>query len=131
MALDKAILLAAKYHSGQRDKQGENYILHPLRVMLQSTNSLSKMIAVLHDILEDTECTEDILREEGIPEIVIENVKCLTRCKDEDYFTYINRVNQDHFCKCIKQKDIEDNLREGCPESLEKVHYSQESGHVF
>ena len=120
IALDKAILLAAKYHSGQRDKQGESYILHPLRVMLHTTDSLSRMTAVLHDILEDTECTEDILREEGIPESVIENLQCLTRCKDEDYFAYINRVNQDYFCKCIKQKDIEDNLREGCPESLEK-----------
>lgn len=118
--LDKAILLAVKYHSGQTDKQGEHYILHPLRVMLQETNAWSRMVAVLHDILEDTTCTEDILREEGIPEDVIENVKCLTRQKDEDYFSYINRVNQDFVCKRIKQKDIEDNLREGCPESLEK-----------
>lgn len=126
-SLDKAIFLATKYHFGQRDTQGENYILHPIRVMLQEPRGIfrevdwsSMMIAVLHDILEDTECTEDILREEGIPENVIEGVKWLTRNKDEEYFSYISRVNQNSCCKRIKQKDIEDNLREGCPESLKK-----------
>ena len=117
---DQAVLLAVKYHKGQKDKQGEDYILHPLRVMMRMTDSLDKRIAVLHDVLEDTECTEELLREEGIEEEVIEAIKVLSRKEGEEYFSYIERISKDGRCRRIKQMDLEDNLREGCPETLKK-----------
>lgn len=117
---DKAMLLARKYHLGQKDKIGEDYILHPLRVMLRMEDLVDKRIAVLHDVLEDTECTEDILRAEGMEEEVIEGIKTLTRKKDEEYFSYIKRISKNERCKRVKQKDLEDNLRRGCPETLQK-----------
>ena len=117
---DKATLLAKKYHSGQKDKQGEDYILHPLRVMMRLDNPIDKMVAVLHDVLEDTECTEEILRDEGMDGEVIEGIKTLTRKRDEEYFSYINRVSKDDRCRRIKQMDLRDNLRKGCPKSLRK-----------
>lgn len=125
--LDSAIGVAVKYHEGQRDKQGENYIFHPLRVMMKMPNELGKTVAVLHDILEDTKCTEEQLREEGISDEAIEMIIGLTRKKDETYFEYINRVNQKEYLRMIKQADIEDNLsrfsrfpRDTYPAELEK-----------
>ena len=118
--LEKAISLAVKYHEGQQDKQGKAYILHPLRVMMQLSDSASQMIGVLHDILEDTECDEVILKEEGIPAEVIEGVKFLTRNDEENYFAYIERIGQNGRYAYIKKIDLEDNLREGCPKSLQE-----------
>ena len=117
---DKATLLAMKYHLGQKDKQGKDYILHPLRVMMRMTEPVDKMVAVLHDVLEDTECTEEILRQEGIEEEVIGAINVLTRKEGEEYFSYIKRISKDDRCKRIKQMDLCDNLRDGCPETLKK-----------
>jgi GTP diphosphokinase / guanosine-3',5'-bis(diphosphate) 3'-diphosphatase len=57
--LERAIALAAERHAGQTDKVGEPYILHVLRVMLQMPDEESRIAAVLHDIVEDTETTVD------------------------------------------------------------------------
>ena len=59
--LEKAIALAATQHAGQLDKGGQPYILHPLRLMLQFSNPTLQIIAVLHDILEDTATTAEDL----------------------------------------------------------------------
>lgn len=117
---NKATLLARKYHFGQKDKQGKEYMLHPLRVMMRLDDLVDRMIAVLHDVLEDTECTEEILLAEGIPKEVVEGVKFLTRKEDEKYFSYIERIRKNERCRRIKQIDLMDNLREGCPESLQQ-----------
>ena len=61
--LEIAIELAIKYHKGQIDKGGNPYILHPLEVMNNVDRMESKIVAVLHDIIEDTECSVDTLRE--------------------------------------------------------------------
>lgn len=60
--LNKAIILATTFHTGQKDKAGEPYILHPLAVMLKMDTDEERVVAVLHDILEDTMITEKILR---------------------------------------------------------------------
>ena len=63
--LEKAIALAATQHAGQLDKGGQPYILHPLRLMLQFSNPTLQIIAVLHDILEDTATTAEDLEALG------------------------------------------------------------------
>ena len=73
--LEIAIELASKYHKGQIDKGGNAYILHPLEVMNNVDRMESKIVAVLHDIIEDTECTVNTLREWGIDEDAIESIK--------------------------------------------------------
>lgn len=78
MNLEKAIQLAAAHHEGQRDKGGEPYILHLLRVMMRVSSSEERMAAVLHDIVEDQGVTLDDLREHGFPDEVVEAVRLLT-----------------------------------------------------
>lgn len=117
--LEMAIEFAIKKHHGQRDKQGRVYILHPIRVM-QSVNTYEeKMVAILHDVLEDTDATVSDLQMMGMPLLVIEALKTITRDKDNDsYFEYINKVKNNEIARVVKIMDLRDNLRDGCPESL-------------
>ena len=119
--VDRAYSLAIEYHKGQVDKQGEEYFLHPLRVMMAVCERKELMVAaLLHDIFEDTECTREILLANGISEANVKLVEHLTRNPDEKYFEYINRVRKDELCVRIKIADLKDNLRDGCPDSLRK-----------
>lgn len=117
----RAYMLVKKYHKEQVDLQGKKYIWHPLRVMVnvQEEKGL-RAAALLHDILEDTPCTREILLKSGISEKNVKRVEILTRHSQEKYFDYIQRVKQYEDCAIIKRADIKDNLREGCPETLKK-----------
>ncbi len=123
--LDIAIKLASYYHNGQRDKNNEIYILHPLRIMFQMDTYKEKIVAVLHDIIEDTECTIDILRENGFSEEIITALKAITRKEDEQYIQYIYRVEKNSIASNVKIKDLVDNLsRKGADVSL-RYRYMQ------
>ena len=70
--LEKAKEIAEKAHAGQRDKGGNPYILHPIRVMERCETELEKITAVLHDVVEDSEYTLEDLRKKGFPEEILE-----------------------------------------------------------
>ncbi len=108
--LEKAIRLAAEAHSGQRDKAGGPYILHPLRMMFTMDTPAERMVAVLHDIVEDTGWTLEALRREGFPEDIVEAVACLTRQQDESYEAFIERAAQHPLARRVKLADLEDNM---------------------
>jgi len=107
--LSNAIILATQWHNGQVDKAGKPYILHPLRVMLKVNFIEIKIVAVLHDILEDTECTYQNLKEIGLSNELIEAIYCLTRQKNEDYMDFIKRCKQNPIARIVKLADLEDN----------------------
>ena len=75
--LNKAIKLAEKYHEGQVDKGGKPYIGHPLRVMEGVETLEEKVLAVLHDVLEDCDVSAEQLIKEGIPKELVEKLKIL------------------------------------------------------
>jgi len=109
--LGKAIAIAAKAHEGQVDKGGYAYILHPLRVMsnLKSTDKELCAIAVMHDVVEDSEITLTDLEGMDFPTRVVAGVDAMTRRKDESYQDFIER------CACnsdglkVKLADLIDN----------------------
>ena len=108
--LEKAILLAVKAHKGQRDKGGKPYILHCLRVMLSVENEKEQIVAVLHDILEDTMVTKETLQKEGFCNEIIEAVIALTKKEEENYFDYIERLKNNTTAKKVKLADLKDNM---------------------
>ena len=108
--IEDAIALAVQAHRGQLDKEGAPYILHPLRVMARMETDLGRMIGVLHDVVEDTDCTLDDLRAAGYPPVVIEAVDALSRRPGELYDDYIERVKPNHLARRIKLADLEDNM---------------------
>ena len=108
--LEIAIELATKYHKGQIDKGGNAYILHPLEVMNNVDRIESKIVAVLHDIIEDTECTIDILREWGIDEDIIESINILTHKEDISYMEYITEISYNFIATEVKLADLKCNM---------------------
>ena len=78
-SLERAIEIAAKAHAGQTDKAGQPYILHPLRVMRRVSDTESRIAAVLHDVVEDSEITFDDLRAERFSEPILAALGALTK----------------------------------------------------
>ena len=107
---DKAAEIATKAHEGQTDKSGKPYIGHVMRVSFGCKTQKSKVIALLHDVVEDTPVTPDELRAEGIPTDIVEAVLILSRRQGEEYEQYINRVAPHPLCREVKIADLEDNM---------------------
>jgi (p)ppGpp synthase/HD superfamily hydrolase len=108
--LEKAILIAAQAHLGQRDKGGAPYILHPLRMMMRMESEATMMAAVLHDVVEDSDWTLEQLRGEGFSEEVLLAVDCLTRRDGESYDEFVARAQANPIARRVKIADLEDNM---------------------
>ncbi len=108
--LEKAIALAGDAHAGQTDKAGRPYILHPLRVMMAMADDTDMVVAVLHDVIEDTDITTNDLREQGFPEEVVVAVDCLSRRDGEDYYDFVRRAITDPIACRVKRADLMDNM---------------------
>jgi guanosine-3',5'-bis(diphosphate) 3'-pyrophosphohydrolase len=106
--LSKAIALASTAHGSQRDKQGEPYILHPLRVMFSCQTPEERIAAVLHDIVEDTDITLEALAVD-FPPAIVDAVDALTHRKGEKYLQYIERLAPNNIARAVKIADIRDN----------------------
>ena len=107
---DKAAEIAMKAHEGQTDKSGKPYIGHVMRVSLRCKTQKSKVIALLHDVIEDTPVTPEQLRAEGIPADIVECVITLSKKEGEPYEQYINKVALNPLCREVKIADLEDNM---------------------
>lgn len=116
--LENAILIATKAHYGQIDKHGEPYILHPLTVMQNVESESEKIVAVLHDVIEDTDVTLDDLEKEGFSNEVLEALNCITKKNGEDYIEYLARVKNNPLALKVKFADIKHN---SCPQRLSKL----------
>jgi (p)ppGpp synthase/HD superfamily hydrolase len=108
--LQRAIAIAAKAHEGQVDKAGNPYLDHPLFVM-ENVNSLEqKIVAVLHDAVEDSELTLEQLRSEGFPEVLVSAIAAITKIEGEAYATYLERVIANPIALRVKIADVTHNL---------------------
>ena len=108
--LERAISIAVEAHHGQRDRNGQPYILHPIRVMGRVLTTTEKMVAILHDVVEDTEWSLDALREEGFPSDVLDALDCVTKREGEDYDDFVARSASNPIARRVKLADLEDNM---------------------
>jgi len=112
--LERAIAIAAEAHSGQVDKAGAPYILHPLRVMQKAFRVDEPdvgVVAVLHDVVED--CPRwpiERLSCAGFSPAVIEALDALTRRKGEAYQDFVARCGKNRIATIVKLADLEDNM---------------------
>lgn len=90
--IEIALNIALKAHSGQTDRDGNAYILHPLMVGLMGTTDEERMAGFLHDVLEDSDYTAADLIEAGIPESVVNALKLLTHDKATPYYDYVQAI---------------------------------------
>jgi (p)ppGpp synthase/HD superfamily hydrolase len=106
-----AIFMAMQAHEGQTDKIGAAYIYHPLRVMGKMQNNTDRIIAVLHDVVEDTDVTLGLVCFVFGEEIAYA-VDALTKRPGEQYIDYLDRVRANDRAIRVKLADIEDNMLE-------------------
>ena len=108
--LDQAIQIAAKVHQGQKDNYGIPYILHPIRVMMRVNSETEKIVAILHDVVEDSDLTLVDLKNEGFSSDIIDAVDALSKRDGEAYDDYINRTTFNQIAIKVKLADLEDNM---------------------
>lgn len=108
--IEKAISIAVQAHSGQKDKAGMPYVLHPLRLMLRQDSSEAMIGAVLHDVVEDTDITIDQLAEAGFSSAVLEAISLLTHDKSIPYMDYIRAIARNAIARQVKLADLIDNM---------------------
>lgn len=108
--LEKAIALATQRHAGQTDKAGQPYIQHPLRVMNSVDLEDAKIVAVLHDILEDTETTVQELRALGFKAHIIEAIGALTKQPNETRLQAAEKTALNPLAIQVKLADLKDNM---------------------
>ena len=105
-----ALELAVEKHKNQTDKAGNPYILHPLHVMENVNSKEGKIVAISHDIIEDTDVTEDYLLKIGLSKRIVDAVVALTRSEDIDYQEYIKTLSSNPLAKEVKLADLEHNM---------------------
>ncbi|EUB83331.1 HD domain-containing protein [Pseudomonas sp. GM30] len=107
--LERAIAIAATAHAGQVDKGGAPYILHPLKVMLRMSSLEERIVAVLHDVVEDCGISLDDLRKEGFSEEVLSAIESVTKMPGESYEDFVERAAQNPIGRVVKLADLEEN----------------------
>ncbi|PQP00743.1 GTP pyrophosphokinase [Pseudomonas frederiksbergensis] len=108
-SLERAIAIAAAAHEGQVDKGGAPYILHPLKVMLRVNTLEERIVAVLHDVVEDCGVSLDDLRKEGFSETVLTAIASVTKVPGESYEAFVERAAQNPIGRVVKLADLEEN----------------------
>lgn len=110
MDIQKVLEFAIEKHKGQVDKLGNPYIFHPIGVSLQMQTKEEKIVALLHDILEDTNTTIEELKELGLSEEIIKALQLLTRDKNITYMEYIEKLSSNELAKSVKIQDLKNNM---------------------
>lgn len=105
-----AFEVAEKAHSGQKDKAGRAYIEHPKRVADKCDTSEERIVALLHDTIEDSEITPEYLTDAGFPDEIVDAVLSVTKREGESYEDFIRRAGQNPIGRQVKLYDLEDNL---------------------
>ena len=112
--IDKAKDIAINAHKEQKDKSGKDYYSEHIDAVANSVfryekNLVATVVAYLHDILEDTDVTEESLRE-SFPKDVADAVVVLTHKKNESYDDYIKRVKKNELARLVKIYDLANNM---------------------
>jgi (p)ppGpp synthase/HD superfamily hydrolase len=111
MNLERAIAIATEAHAGQVDKAGAPYISHPLRVMRVQDSEEARIVAVLHDVVEDCSgWTFKRLEGEGFSPQVIEALRLVTKIDGEDYSDFVLRAAGNPISRAVKLADLKDNM---------------------
>ena len=109
--LARAISIALEAHRGATDKAGMPYAGHIMRVMQAGRTIDEKIVGVLHDLVEDTHWTFDMLLEEGFPPHIVDALRCVTKIsEDEPYEEFIKRVKTNPLAVAVKINDLTDNM---------------------
>ena len=105
---NRAMQIAYEAHHGQTDKCGMPYIFHPYHLAEQMEEEYAVCVALLHDVLEDTDYPrEDLVRE--FPPEVMEAVDLLTHEEGVPYLEYVEKIKSNPLARTVKLADLTHN----------------------
>ena len=108
LRLFKAFFIMLRAHINQKDKAGRCYIFHPINVALGVNGVRAKTVALLHDVLEDSDLCS-IKDFSFLDEEQMETILLLTHSANEEYFNYINKVKTNKIALAVKLADLRHN----------------------
>ncbi|MFI3252440.1 MAG: hypothetical protein R3Y60_04790, partial [bacterium] len=107
--IDNALLIALDAHKGQVDKAGVEYILHPLFVSSLVNDTNSKVVAILHDVLEDSDYTLEDLKKYNFNQDIIDALLLVTKTANQDYNEYLENIKLNEIARIVKLADLTHN----------------------
>lgn len=104
--INKALIISFNAHKDQVDKSGIPYVYHPFHIAEQMDDEDSVIVALLHDVVEDSNVTEEDLRNAGFKDGIIEAIMLLTHKKNVPYLEYIEQLKDNKLARKIKKADL-------------------------
>ncbi|MGN0006255.1 MAG: GTP pyrophosphokinase [Candidatus Gastranaerophilaceae bacterium] len=105
----KALKLSFEAHKNQVDKSGMPYVYHPFHLAEQMSDEDKTIVALLHDVVEDTDYTLDDLSLMGFSDAIIEVISLMTHDKNTTYIDYIVHISKNSIAKAVKLADLKHN----------------------
>ncbi|MCH1940021.1 HD domain-containing protein [Holdemania massiliensis] len=109
MMLELALKVATEAHKGQKDKGGRDYINHPLTVASMCESDEEKIVALLHDVIEDTDVTLEDLKKYGFSSKILEAIDCITKQPGVSYDEYLRKIKNNELARKVKIADMTHN----------------------
>ena len=109
-AMTKAALkLCFEAHKDQLDKSGMPYVFHPFHLAEQMSDELTTTVALLHDVVEDSDYTFEDLAAKGFPVPVLDALRLLTHADDVPYMDYVREIKKNPIAAAVKMADLQHN----------------------
>ncbi len=121
-----ALKISFDAHKNQVDKSGMPYVYHPFHLAEQMDDEYTTCVALLHDVVEDTDITLDDLKKEGFPKEVTDAIVLMTHDDDVPYLEYVAKIKRNPLATSVKLADLKHNsdltrLDEVDSKALERV----------
>lgn len=105
----KALKLCFDIHKEQLDKSGLPYVFHPFHLAEQMETEETIVVALLHDVVEDSDCTLDDLRRMGFPQPILDALRLLTHDPAVEYMDYVRSIKDNPIARAVKLADLRHN----------------------
>ena len=105
----KALKLCFESHKEQVDKSGMPYVFHPFHLAEQMTDEMTTVVALLHDVVEDSDITFEDLETQGFSDGILNALKLLTHDKSIPYMDYIAEIKKNEIATAVKLADLKHN----------------------
>lgn len=105
----KALKLCFDAHKDQLDKSGLPYVFHPFHLAEQMKDEITTALALLHDVVEDTDMTPEDLRSFGFPEELLQALALLTHDPAVPYMDYVRNISSNPYARAVKLADLRHN----------------------
>ncbi len=105
----KALKLCFEAHKEQVDKSGMPYVFHPFHLAEQMTDEATTVVALLHDVVEDTDITFEDLEKQGFSDEIITPLKLLKHDKNIPYMEYVGEIKKNKIATAVKLADLKHN----------------------